>query len=201
VAEVCTRPGRPRSTQADEAILDAAIDVFVDLGYEGLTMEAVAERAGVAKSTVYRRYPSKPDLLTAALRCGAGEKPDPPDTGSLLGDLRQVADNVRGMLRESTVGRMLPATLAAAARHPEFARVLRQFVADRRRSAIRAVRAAVARGEVPADVDADLLVDLVIAPVFYRFFHTGGPVDDGVLDELVHRAVGAFTIGPRQDGS
>src|SRR4249920_852730 len=77
------RLGRPRSSEADQAILDAALEVFAGAGYDGLTIEAVADRAGVAKSTIYRRYQDKAELLLAAVECSAEISTPAPDTGSL----------------------------------------------------------------------------------------------------------------------
>ena len=70
------RPGRPRSTEADEAILEAAVDLFAEGGFDGLTMEGVAARADVGKTTIYRRYPCKVDLVIAASRCFALDDDD-----------------------------------------------------------------------------------------------------------------------------
>ena len=92
------RPGRPRSVAADEAILDAATDAFIELGWDGLTIEGVAARAGVGKTTIYRRYPCRLDLLLAAAERLAEEKGAAPDTGSLRGDLLGLADAYLGML-------------------------------------------------------------------------------------------------------
>ena len=76
------RPGRPRSAEADEAILEAAIELFAEVGLDGLTVEGVAARAGVGKATIYRRYPSKVDLVVAAARCFTQGPTSPPDTGT-----------------------------------------------------------------------------------------------------------------------
>ncbi len=102
------RPGRPRSAQADEAILDAAIDAFIDVGWDGLSVEDVAARAGVAKTTIYRRYPARIDLILAAAERLAEEKGAAPDTGTLCGDLRALVDAYVGMLTGTRAGRAIP---------------------------------------------------------------------------------------------
>ena len=100
-AEACCKRGRPRSTEADEAILEAAIDAFVEQGWNGLTIEGVAARAGVGKATIYRRYQSRMDLLFAAVRKLAQERDPVPDTGTLRGDLLAlVASEYRERLLE-----------------------------------------------------------------------------------------------------
>ena len=85
------RPGRPRSATADQAILDAALELFVEAGLEGLAVEQVAARAGVGKATIYRRYPGKIDLVIAAARCLTSAVAPVPDTGTADGDLRAIA--------------------------------------------------------------------------------------------------------------
>lgn len=183
--------GRPRSAAADQAILDATLALFADRGYDGLTIEAVAEAAGVAKSTVYRRYADKAELLLAAVECSANANTTPPDTGSLHDDLVGIARNLRHMLTRTDVGKTLPATLAAMARHPGLARAHRRFTSRRRRTSIAAVERGIERGEVAADTDPDLLVDMVAGPIFYRTLVTGAPLDDMTLDALVDAAIAA----------
>jgi len=187
------RRGRPRSIEADEAILGAALRQFADCGYEGVSVEAVAAEAGVAKSTIYRRYPTKADLLGAAAehaseRAGVATA----DTGSVERDLLTLACKLRDALRSTEFGRSVPAVVAAAARHPEMAQMHREFIARRRRGAVAAVRRGIERGELGPDTDPDLLVDLVVGPVFYRLFLSGTPTTDAWLSDLVARAVRAY---------
>lgn len=195
-AACAPRRGRPRSVEADEAILVAAAALFAEHGYEGLRVEDVAEAAGVAKTTVYRRYPSKAELLLAAVEHLAGTEAAAPDTGTIEGDLLEAARNVRRVLTHSDLGRTIPAALAAAAAHPELADAHRALVARRRGAILEVVRRAVAGGELPAGTDPALLVDQVVAPIFYRTFVSGGRVDDRTLRALVASAVaGARAAG------
>ena len=177
--------GRPRSLEADEAILDAATGLFIELGYDGLTVEGVAARAGVGKTTIYRRYPSKPDLVMAAAERMCAQKGPVADTGSLRGDLLATAKSYRRLLTSTDAGRAIPATVAAAARNEELSRAHREFIARRRATSATIVHRAIDRGEVPADVDVDLVVDLVSAPLFYRVLVSGDPVDDAFIERLV----------------
>jgi AcrR family transcriptional regulator len=179
------RPGRPRSVAADEAILDAAIDAFIDSGWDGLTMEGVAARAGVAKTTIYRRYTGRLDLILAAAERLAEEKGAAPDTGSLRGDLLGLVDAYLGMLTTTRAGRAIPAMVAATARHPELAAAYRSFIAERRRELAVPLERAVARGEIPLGVDPQLVLDLLVAPLFYRAFVSHEPVDAGYVRTLV----------------
>lgn len=187
------RRGRPRSAEADEAILRAALRQFAEHGFEGVSVEAVAVEAGVAKSTIYRRYPTKAELLGAAAEHAADRAGvTAVDTGSVEGDLAGLVRTLRGALRSTEFGRSVPAVIAAAACHPEMAAVHREFIARRRRGGIEAVRRGIERGELRPDTDPDVLVDMVVAPVFYRLFLSGAPTSDAWLDELIARAVRAY---------
>lgn len=177
--------GRPRSAAADQAILDAATELYVELGYDGLTVEGVAARAGVGKTTVYRRYPTKLDLLMAAIACLSDARGPAPDTGNARGDLLALARGYRTMLTGSMAGRAIPVMLAAKARHPDLAAAQEAYVAGRRAEAAGVVRRAVDRGELAAGTDPLLVVDLLVAPLFLRVLLSGDPVDDAYLESLV----------------
>jgi AcrR family transcriptional regulator len=181
--------GRPRSTEADDAIAHAALALLAESGFDGVTVEAVAQRAGVARSTVYRRYPGKPELLVSVLQHACGATFDDPDTGSVVTDLVAVADALHHSLGTTDLGRALPAVIAAAAVHPEVAAAHRTFVSGRRRVALASVRRGIERGELDPEVEPDTVVDLVVGPVFHRHFVSRRPVTDAWIHEIVARAV------------
>jgi AcrR family transcriptional regulator len=184
--------GRPRSPAADEAILQATIELFDLHGYDGLSIETVAERAGVAKSTVYRRHAGKPELVLAAVRwVRSGDEPAP-DTGAVRSDLVALATRLRAKFTTDDSSRVVAALVAAAAHHPDLAAAHQAFVAERRRLGLEVVHRAVERGELPTDTDAGLLLDLIGAPIFYRAFVSRDPLDDATLAALVDRALAAF---------
>ena len=186
------RIGRPRSAAVDQAILDAAVELFIELGYDGLTMEGVAVRAGVGKTTVYRRYPGKVELVMAAAERLSRQKGPTPDTGTLRGDLLALARGFRRMLM-TDAGKAIPATLAANARNPELALAHRNFIAQRRADSAGVISRAVARGELAAEVDVDLVLDLLTAPLFLRAFITGQSLDDAYLASLVAAVLRSFS--------
>jgi AcrR family transcriptional regulator len=181
--------GRPRSIEADAAIAQAALAVLAESGFEGVTVEAVAQRAGVARSTVYRRYPGKPELLVTVLQHSCGAPIDDPDTGSVVGDLTEVAEGLHRSLSSTDLGRALPAVIAAATQHPEVADAHRAFVTGRRRVALAAVRRGIERGEIDPDVEPDTVVDLVVGPVFHRHYVSRRPITDAWIGAIVTRAV------------
>ena len=186
------RPGRPRSVEADEAIVDAALAVFAEEGFDGLTMEAVAARAGVGKATVYRRYPGKAELVIRAASClSAAEAPEP-DTGSLRGDLQAIARNLVHLLTATVAGRCVPELVAALPRCAQLAGEHGRFIAARRGHTVRAVHRAVARGELPAGTDAELVADLLSGPIFYRHLVLRGRLDPGYADRVVDAVLGGL---------
>jgi AcrR family transcriptional regulator len=189
-AAEAARAGRPRSAAADDAILDAATELFCEVGYDGLSVEAVAARAGVGKTTIYRRYDTKLDLVMAALRCVAKDAMKAPETGSLRTDLLALAEGYHRMLTSTTAGRAIPMTLAAKAQNPEMAAAHDEFVQGRRRVAVTVIDAGIARGELPAGIDATLIADALTGALFMRVFVTGQPVDAAYREQLIDLLLG-----------
>jgi len=177
------RVGRPRSEAADAAIEAAALDLLVDEGYAGLTMEGVAARAGVGKATLYRRWPTKEQLVIAAVVHGCGEHIATPDTGSLRCDVIAYCTEVLVKLRRH--GAILRAFAAATALNPALADTFRTTFLDGRRAEVRQVlRRAVGRGELPAGADLELLGDLGPALLWHRLTATGEPLSDDLPERI-----------------
>jgi AcrR family transcriptional regulator len=182
--------GRPRSAEADDAILDAALDHFCDFGYDGLSVERVAACAGVAKTTIYRRYPTKLDLVMAALERTKGDARVPEGSGSLREDLLDMARVYLAMVESPTVGRAIPMMLASRARSDELAGAHAEFVRARREPGYELIRAGIARGELEVDADPSQIADMLYGAIFTRVFVTGQPTDDQYLVTLVDRILG-----------
>jgi len=179
-------PGRPRSAEADRAILRAAVDLLADEGYGGVTMEGVAARAGVGKATVYRRWPCKSALVVDAVTACRESGVHPPDTGSAREDLLVFVRGFMHHLRTSDAGRVMPALVAELSRHPELAAEFREgFLQTRRAKVLEAVRRGVERGQVRAGVDAELVADAVVAVLLHRFLVTGMEIDDDLPERVV----------------
>ena len=177
VTALVARTGRPRSAEADEAILDAALEQFAELGYDGLSVEGVAECAGVSKTTIYRRYASKTALVLAACERVCHAVSPAPDTGSLHGDLEAILANLCRLLGTTVAGRAVPQLVSESARIPDLADAYHVFVAQRREKCRTALRRGIERGDARADLDVEAAADLVAAPVFYRHLVTGAPLD------------------------
>ncbi|MFD3748649.1 TetR/AcrR family transcriptional regulator [Nocardia sp. NPDC058633] len=169
------RPGG-RSARVREAVLDATTAELATHGYQGLTVDAVAQRAGVHKTTVYRRWRGPEGLVADALERAAQQPWPIPDTGTLTGDLRALTELVRAGFADPESGTVATAFIAAGMQHPDAAAALRTFYAARHRDAAAIVERAVVRGEVEPEVDAVEIVQLAVAPLFHRLFITHEPV-------------------------
>lgn len=188
----CRKPGRPRSAEADEAIIAATLDLFADHGFDGLAVEAVACRAGVSKATIYRRYASKVELVLAAAAGYSQQHAPPPDTGNLRDDLRAIVLNLTRLVRDTVVGKIAARMAGEAIRNPALAVAHREFIAQRRTHTIAVIQRGIDRGELAANADPNLVADLVTAPVFYRALISGAPLDDALADDVADLAMRAF---------
>lgn len=156
-----------RGAQARRRVLRAALDVLADDGMPGFTIESVARRAGASKATVYRHWPSPSALLVDAMDAEFRPMADV-DTGDLRADLVALLSGFAGSLTDSPFPRLMAAFTDAAERDPALTDLHAELTRRRRDPILAVLTAAVARGELPADTDTDLVVDLLAAPFFYR---------------------------------
>lgn len=169
------------------------VELLAEHGFSGLTVDAVAAQAHVGKATIYRRWDTKEALVLAAISA-RGVAPDLPDTGTLQEDLRVLYGSIADDMQHEAAGRLLPALAAEAAVNPDMRSRLRAFVKARRVPTKVALRRGIERGELPADTDLDLLIDLLVGPLFYRVVFTGQRITPKVVErsiDIVLRGVGA----------
>lgn len=188
------QPGRPRDPRADQAILAAVVDLLAEVGFGGLTVDAVAQRAGVGKATIYRRWEGKEQLVLDALSTGAQQVAEP-DTGAVRTDLLALYLPMGEPVAQQATVRLMPALAAEAAVNPELMDRLRAFVSVRRGPARSVFRRAIARGEVPSGTDLDLAIDLIAGSLLYRLFFSGGEVDPRVIEEVVDVVLRGIEVG------
>jgi len=166
-----------RDPQAHRAIVQATLDVLGEVGYGRLTIEGVAARAGVGKTTIYRWWPSKFELTLEAVSNMLDLGPAR-NSGNSRDDLAGIAREVAAMLSDRTAASVIAALAADFARDPGLAEAQRErLVRPRWASDMEAIERAVERGDLPPDVDRRLVIDLLVAPLFYRAFITGEPVE------------------------
>jgi AcrR family transcriptional regulator len=186
------RPGRPRSPEAHAAILRAALELALEGGLRGLSMEAIAARAGVGKATIYRRWKTKEALFAEALHTIA-LNPEAPDTGSVRGDFAAASGAAIERMTPDAF-RIIPRLLADAAGDPELLEAL-QAALLRPRQAIVAdiLRRGVERGELRADLDVELAAEILIGSGIARALVSGG--DPAGLRELPMRVLDTLLEG------
>jgi AcrR family transcriptional regulator len=189
------RRGRPRSERSRRAILCAASDLLLERGLNEISMDAVADRAGASKATIYRWWASKELLvLDALLSEWANGTPEAVDTGSLAGDLRALILPWTRQLLSKPYGRVISALLAGAQCDPQFAQEYRvRFVAIRREPASIALGRAIGRGEIPADADIEAAIDLLYGPFYHRLLHAHAPLTEHFAETIVDYVVSALT--------
>jgi AcrR family transcriptional regulator len=161
-------PGRPRSAEADRSILTAALDRFIEDGYQGMSIEQVAAQAGVGKATIYRRWPSKEALITDAVG-SFSEELTVPDTGSTRGDMLALVRQIVHVSSSSPSGRCFARMAGEMVTNPELAKVYKEKVIGHRRAIVRQVIVrGIERGELRKDLDLDLVIDMLVGPLLYR---------------------------------
>ena len=180
------RPGRPREEATEQAITAAAREVLADKGVARMSMEHVAAKAGVAKSTLYRRWPSKIELAVHAVAASFDEI-EIGDQGSLEADMRAGIGEAARLLRDPSTGGAYAALLAESARDPDgVGRRVRESLSTRLHALVAtSVERSIERGEIRQDmIDVDLLADVVVGSVMHRALATGVP-DEAFIDGLI----------------
>jgi AcrR family transcriptional regulator len=167
------------------AILAAAFEEVGAVGYTGFTFDGVAGRAGVHRTSVYRRWADKNALLTDALLASAETDVPQPDTGSLEGDLRLLLHAVAANLARPATRALLRVAAAESETVPEIGRIAKQFWARRIGLAAELVHRGQRRGEASPDLVAEQVIEGLIAPLFLRLLVTGAPIDTALVDRLV----------------
>jgi AcrR family transcriptional regulator len=189
------RPGG-RSARVLAAVQTAALDELAAVGYANLTIEAVAERAGVHRTTIYRRWPDKRSLVLAALLDQTGDQVPIPDTADLRRDLSLLGQAIDSHLSRPQVHAGLATMVADSPGSSELSDVRARLWADRLHRAQAIPRRAVERGELPADTDPAAVIDMLAGPVYLRRFIQGRPMTATEIDDLATRVAAAFTPRP-----
>lgn len=179
-----TRAGR-RAPERRTAVYDSVFALLAEVGYDRMTMDAVAARAHVSKATIYRTWPDKPDLVAEALAYHFKDTPPLPDTGSLRGDLLAL------MMRacqagNSTDGEVVAGVMTAAARNPVLARTMHEYMYEKKHTVHEAViRRAAERGELPPDTDPHLLHEVMHSMVLARRLEICDSLDERFAEHVV----------------
>ncbi|MEI6207491.1 MAG: TetR/AcrR family transcriptional regulator [Desulfuromonadales bacterium] len=180
--------GRPRSEESRQSILLGTAAILAERGYEGLSIEAVATKAEVGKQTIYRWWHSKADLVIDALSELAAQQVDIPDTGSVTGDLRELLKNAFFVLTATPSGNAVIGLLVATQRDTRISKVFRERFVEKRRGAVREIfQRGIQREQIRANLDTDLIIDLIYGPMWYRLLVGHAPLDEVFADTLVEQ--------------
>ncbi|MEU6984986.1 TetR/AcrR family transcriptional regulator [Streptomyces sp. NPDC046324] len=194
-----SRTGRPRSVEADAAILEATRAALVELGWSKLTMGDVAGRAGVAKTTLYRRWASKNELVVDAVAVLFDEL-ELPDLGSLQADIEHVVLQFAALLQRPETKTALMAVVAESTRDEPLRERIRTSIVDRqKRLVLEGRQRAQERGELPSDRDPtsvdstdDLIFDVIAGAVVHRALVSAEPVDEAWVQRFTALLIGGL---------
>ena len=182
----------PRVAASRERVLATTLELLTESGLGGLTIEDVAKRSGVAKTTIYRHWPDRSALIIDACSQMTDGDEEPPDTGSLEGDVRAILENLAELLVTARWSSILPSIIDAAERDPHIAEV--QSSLQRRHAApLRAaLERAAERGEIPAGVDFGAVAAALRGPLYFRRWFSREPIDETFVDLIVRSVLGAI---------
>lgn len=184
-----TRAGRPRSQQARAAVLRATSDLMRQVGLRAMTTEDIAARSGASKATIYKWWPNKYAVAVEAFLSEMAVESADPDTGSAREDFRLA---LRGLIHFYTgeTGRAYAQLVGEAQFDPKIGAELRDHLVGSRRELVRAIwDRGVARGELRADVDPEVAIDLIFGPAMYRLVAGHAPLDDGAAEAVIDAAI------------
>jgi AcrR family transcriptional regulator len=184
--------GRPRSDAVEKTILGVAVELLAQGGFIALNYDALAAGARCSKATIYRRWPTKGHLAVAAL----AELPDPevPDRGSLRADLLEMLGGLLGIFEDSPAVAIMQSLIGERARDPEIQELLNHAFQVKRAGLAKVLDRGIARGELPGNIDRELLLDIVVGPILCRYFCTGAPVDEAFLESLIDAAFRSCSV-------
>ena len=178
--------GRPRDRHVDRSLLDAALALLAEGGPDALTFEAVAARAGVARTTVYRRWDGKDELVLAALEDVAARLMPAPNLGDTRADLIAIVEAGVRALSEADVRSLIAAIVSESIRNVTLAQRFRRRLLDLRRQELRNVlERGIAREELDEELDIEAAADLLIGPVYYRMLLAGQQPGAGYAERIV----------------
>jgi AcrR family transcriptional regulator len=189
---------RPRSDEARRKAIAAATDLIIERGAANLSIEEVAARSGVAKTTIYRHWPERASLIIDTARA-TFEHVTTPDTGSLRGDLEVYFNTMMRADLSGKAAKLIPCLVDAASRDPEIDMMMDRFSLERQQPVMTVVARAQERGELPRDLDRDVIVGTVVGPIVFRKVLQRRPVDTAYINKCLDVALtglGARTVQP-----
>jgi AcrR family transcriptional regulator len=183
-------PGRPRSEEARKAILRSTLKLLQETGFPDLSVEAIASDADVGKATVYRWWPNKAAVVADAFSLSAYDELRFPDTGSVRTDIGLQIKQLIRVLRGRR-GRIVAALIGGGQSDPELIKAFRErFLAPRRQEAYETLQRGIRRGELPHDLDMDLLLDTLYGSIYMRFLIRQVSLTEEYVDQICDLVLG-----------
>ena len=180
--------GRPRNSEAEASILAASYDLLLETGFGAVTVEKIAERAKVSKATIYKWWPNKAAVIMDGYLSAASARLPVPDTGSVMDDIMMHATNLANFLR-SREGKVITELIGEGQFDAGLAEAYRtRFFAPRRQEARQLLERGVTRGQLKADLDIGITIDLLYGPIFYRLLITGDELNEAFVKYLITSA-------------
>jgi AcrR family transcriptional regulator len=180
-----SRPGRPRNPGTDRAIMDATVAVLIEAGYEAVTIEAVAVRAGVSRPTIYRRYADRVALVRAAAADAFVRVPQSAPAADPKTHVLRLLENTVEMLTQTPIGPTFRALIPHIARDPALGKLANELGKTRRVQLRAAMAAARAAGALPSTRDLDTVIDGLLGAIYFRFFITQRSLGPRYLSKLL----------------
>ena len=175
------------------AIRNAVMQELAEVGYGRLSIEAVARRAGVGKTAIYRRWGNKLEMVLEIVSDVAGRSVPLPDTGSFAGDLQLLMMIVSRALQHRIASQIIPDLMAEASRNPQIAETLQKALRTHQQAVgDKLIGQAVARGELPEGTDPGLAIDLIVGPLYWRLAVSRTPIDGDYLEGLIAAVTAAL---------
>jgi len=174
----------PRILRTRSVVVAATADLLTEDGFNGITIEAIAERSGVARSTIYRNWPERAELLVAGFEslCWFSEVPD---LGSLDAELHHLGNELCEGLNNEAWGTVLPSLVGAALGDPDIAEAQRRFSGRRRQISAQAFKRARTRSEIPEHADAEALAELFVSGFFFRKLVAHTALDSAFVERQI----------------
>lgn len=179
---------RTRSEKTTQEVIEAALEVLLDVGVAGFTVDAVVARSGVAKTTIYRWWPNRQALLLDAVHAQL-TPPATPNTGDARADLRGYMEHFTTLQPDTPAAQLLPDLCAAARRDRDLAELRDILLAEKRQPIITILELARGRGELRPDADLDVLTSLIVGPLVYTKSLCGAAADAALVDAAIDAAL------------
>ncbi|WP_071394298.1 TetR/AcrR family transcriptional regulator [Bacillus tuaregi] len=182
-------PGRPRSAASETAILNATVDLLEESGYEALTIEAIAQRAGVGKSTIYRWWPNKASVVFDAFLTSTETSLYFLEHSTFRDNFRQQLQSLATILN-SALGRTVVGLVAGSGEDSEIAVAFhKEFLKSRREDAIRVIERAIVEAEIQYTTNMEIIADMFYGPIYYRLLIQKKVVDSTFIDTLLDQVM------------